>query len=375
MREIVIARVVVSARRIIRGDTMGISVKRRFMNLLRRHPRVSLAVIIWLAYAALETWIASGVAVLATIWALHGLILTLLMKALLDRASNLRGPLRVALFIIAPLGCTLLQTSLDMVATEWVGRCVLGEIATPGVSPIDVKFDVGFKLNMRVYLWIFGFYAATLALLDEMRRTYDARLQMDRAELDALRLQVNPHFLFNALNSISSLILQRELARAETMTTELARFYRASLTMGGADLVTLDEEIEALEAYINVEVLRFQNLEVTIDCPNALYGAHVPRLILQPMIENAVKFGGSWRKDAAPISVDMSTHGDALVIRIENDFSSTVAKEGTGTGLRNVRHRLRFHFGDRATLVSEAEGNRWRAVLTMPLLLEAASPS
>lgn len=312
---------------------------------------------------------------LAAIWALHGLILTLLMKAVLDRASNQPGALRAVLFVIAPLGCTLLQTSLDMVATEWFGRCVLGEIPTPGVSPIGVSFDIGFKLNMRVYLWIFGFYAATLALLDEMRRTYDARLQMDRAELDALRLQVNPHFLFNALNSISSLILQREQARAETMTTELARFYRASLTMGGADLVTLDEEIEALEAYINVEVLRFQNLDVTIDCPDALYGAHVPRLILQPMIENAVKFGGSWRTDAAPISVEMSARDDVLEICIENDFVNKVAKEGTGTGLRNVRDRLRFHFGDSAALVTRAENNRWRAVLTMPLQFEATSPA
>lgn len=354
---------------------MGISARRSFMDLLRRNPRVALACIIWLAYAALETWIASGAVLLAAIWALHGLILMLGMKALLDHAPGEHNFARVALFILAPIAFTLLQTTLDMLATQWVGLHVLGRIPTPGVSPIGVRFDVGFKLNMRVYLWIFVFYAAALALLDETRKSYDARLQMDRAELDALRLQVNPHFLFNALNSISSLILQRELVRAETMTTELARFYRASLTMGGSDLVELDEEIEALEAYINVEVLRFQNLAVTIDCPSNLYGAHVPRLILQPLIENAVKFGGRWREATDPITVNMSSSEDTLEIRIENDFISTTPKEGTGTGLRNVRDRLRFHFGDRATLASEADGDRWRVVLTMPLLFEAATPA
>jgi len=345
------------------------------MDLLRRHPRVSLACIIWLAYAMLETWIAPEAIILATIWAAHGLILMLMMKALLDRAPQRRNALRIGIFILAPVAFTLMQTSLDGLATRWIGPCVMGTIPTLGISPIGLDFNLVFKLNMRVYLWIFGFYAATLALLDEMYETYAAKLQMDRAELDALRLQVNPHFLFNALNSISSLILQRELARAETMTTELARFYRASLTMGGSDLVELDEEIEALEAYINVEVLRFRNLAVTIDCPSNLYGAHVPRLILQPLIENAVKFGGSWREAAAPITVDMSSKDGALEIRIENDFVSTAPKEGTGTGLRNVRDRLRFHFGDRATLVSGAEDNRWRVVLTMPLLLEAATPA
>jgi sensor histidine kinase YesM len=345
------------------------------MDLLRRHPRVSLAFAIWLAYAALETWIAPQAAVLATIWAAHGLVLMLIMKALLDRAPQRRGALRIALFILAPVAFTLMQTSLDGLATRWIGPCVMGVIPTPGISPIGLDFNLVFKLNMRVYLWIFVFYAATLALLDEMYETYAAKLQMDRAELDALRLQVNPHFLFNALNSISSLILQRELVRAETMTTELARFYRTSLTMGGSDLVELDEEIEALEAYINVEVLRFQNLAVTIDCPSNLYGAHVPRLILQPLIENAVKFGGRWREATAPITVDMSSKDDALEIRIKNDFVSTTPKEGTGTGLRNVRDRLRFHFGDRATLASGAEGNRWRVVLTMPLLFEAATPA
>ncbi len=345
------------------------------MQLLRRYPAEAFACIIWLAYGALETWIASGAVLLAAIWALHGLLLTLMMKALLQRVPREHGVLRAALFIIAPVGCTLLQTSLDMLATQWVGQQVMGDIPTPGVSPIGVRFDIVFKLNMRVYLWIFVFYAATLALLDEMRAAYTARLQMDRAELDALRLQVNPHFLFNALNSISSLILQRELERAETMTTELARFYRASLTMGGADLVMLDEEIEALEAYINVEVLRFRNLEVSIDCPDALYGAHVPRLILQPLLENAVKFGGSWRETGRPISVGVSAREDALEIRIDNDFVSLVAKDGTGTGLRNVRERLRFHFGDRATLASGAVGKRWRVLLTMPLLFEVASPA
>lgn len=354
---------------------MGISVKQHLMHLIRRHPPEALACIIWLAYAALETWIASGAVLLAAIWALHGLILMLGMKALLDRAPREHNAARVALFVIIPVGFTLLQTSLDMLATQWVGQHVLGNIPTPGVSPIGVRFDFVFKLNMRVYLWIFGFYAATLALLGSMRETYAARLQMDRAELDALRLQVNPHFLFNALNSISSLILQRELERAETMTTELARFYRASLTMGGSDLVSMDEEIEALEAYINVEILRFQNLAVTIDCPDVLYDAQVPRLILQPLVENAVKFGGSGREAAAPITVDMSVRDEALEIRIENVFFSQVVKAGTGTGLRNVRDRLRFHFGDRASLVSGAEGDRWRAVLTMPLQFEATSPS
>lgn len=344
------------------------------MQFLRRHPAEAFACAIWLAYAVLETWIASGAVLLAAIWALHGLVLMLAMKLLLDHAPRDHGALRIAVFVVAPLGFTVLQTSLDMLVTQWVGQHVLGKIPISGVSPVGVRFDVVFKLNMRVYLWIFGFYAATLALMGAMRETYQARRQKDRAELDALRLQVNPHLLFNALNSISSLIVQGELERAETMTMGLADFYRTNLTSDGSDVVSLDEEMEAIEAYIDFEMLRFESLAVTIDCPIALGNAQVPRLILQPLVENAVKFSGDQGMAAAPISIGIQAHGDRLEIRVENCFSD-VAKEGTGTGLSNVRGRLQSYFGDRGTLVSGAADGRWRAVATMPLLLETTSPA
>lgn len=345
------------------------------MEGLRRHPALALAGLIWIAYAMLETWIASGAILMASLWAFHGLILMLAMKALLDRAQREPGWRRIALFMLAPAAFAVLQTTLDMLMTQQFGPYLLGGIqAPPGmvISPVGVAFDFTFKLNLRVYLWIFGFYAATLALLGSAQETYAARLKADHAEIEALRLQVNPHLLFNALNSISALILQGDHRRAEVMTLGLARFYRGNLAAGETGLVPLEQEIESLEAYVDLEKLRLDRLDLEVDCPDALAGAGVPVLILQPLVENAIKYGVTGAAEPTPIRLRVRSHGDTLRIAIENRLSEYPDTDGAGIGLSNVRNRLRSYFQDRAAMVAEPGPDQWRVTLVLPLLLPAA---
>ncbi|PLR22611.1 hypothetical protein SGCZBJ_17700 [Caulobacter zeae] len=343
---------------------------------------MTLAGLIWLAYATLETWIASGAALMACLWAFHGLVLMLAMKALLDRAPRDLGWRRVALFMAAPALFAVLQTALDMLATQLVGPQLLGGVQGPPgvvVSPVGVAFDFTFKLNLRVYLWIFGFYAAALALMGSAAEACAARLKADQAEIEALRLQVNPHLLFNSLNSISALILQGDHRRAEVMTLGLARFYRGNLAADETGLVPLEEEIEALEAYVDLAKLRLERLDLEIDCPDVLADAKVPVLILQPLIENAIKYGVTGAAEPAPIRLRVRSQGDTLRIAVENRLSEYPDMNGAGIGLGNVRSRLRSYFQDRAAMIAEAGPDQWRVTLVLPLLpkaveLKATSP-
>ncbi|WP_165832213.1 sensor histidine kinase [Caulobacter radicis] len=311
---------------------------------------------------------------MASLWAFHGLALMLAMKALLDRAPRETGWRRIALFMAAPAAFAVLQTALDMLATQMVGPLLLGGVQGPPgvvVSPVGVAFDFTFKLNLRVYLWIFGFYAAALALMGSAAETYAARLKADQAEIEALRLQVNPHLLFNSLNSISALILQGDHRRAEVMTLGLARFYRGNLAAGEAGLVALEEEIEALEAYVDLEKLRLDRLVLEVDCPDALAEARVPVLILQPLVENAIKYGVTGASEPTPIRLRVRSQGDTLRIAIENHLSEYPDTDGAGIGLSNVRSRLRSYFQDRAAMVAESSPDQWRVTLVLPLLPQA----
>lgn len=342
------------------------------MDLFRRHPAIALACFVWAAYALLETWIASGAVMMATTWALHGLVLMLVMKACLDRAPSNRPLARLAIFIAAPAVFAVLQTMLDMLSTQLVGHWALRDIPQPPtgvISPMGVRFDFAFKLNLRVYLWIFGFYAATVALLGAIRDTFTARLQAERAELEALRLQVNPHLLFNALNSISSLIIRNEHDRAETMTLGLARFYRLNLTTEASNLVPVRHEIESVEAYVQLEQLRLDRLSLQLECQEALWDAGVPSMILQPLVENAIKYGVSGADDPAPVRLEIRRSGDRLEIIIENGLSENPETGGSGIGLRNVRSRLQSLFGDNAEVRTERGPDGWRVALALPFAL------
>ena len=123
--------------------------------------------------------------------------------------------------------------------------------------------------------------------------------EAQEAQLRALRYQINPHFLFNTLNSLSSLILSKQTDTAERMLMNLSTFFRATLSADPTADVSLDEEIKLQRLYLDIEQIRFPDrLSVEVDVPDALLAARVPVLILQPIVENAVKYGVAKSKQA-----------------------------------------------------------------------------
>ena len=188
-------------------------------------------------------------------------------------------------------------------------------------------------------------------------RLAEAETAAHAAQVRALRYQVNPHFLFNTLNSLSSLVMSGRSDRAEDMLMALSTFFRTSLSMDPSADVSLAEEIALQRLYLDIEKTRFPDrLDVNIDIPDDLAEARVPALILQPLVENAIKYGVS----ATTARVDLSIRarqldGGRMQLDVINRAIGTPSKkaaapthEGTGLGLANVRQRLEAHFGNRA---------------------------
>lgn len=202
------------------------------------------------------------------------------------------------------------------------------------------------------------------------RETARLRAAAQTAEIRALRYQVNPHFLFNTLNSISSLVMSGKREDAEAMILNLSNFFRTSLASEPTDDIPLADEIAVQKLYLEIEAVRFpERLRATFEVEPAAATACVPGLILQPLIENAVKYGVAPGRRPVQICVRARVNGDKLEVTVSDDGDGAKAANGTGVGLRNVRDRLFARFGDAAWLTAgkRAEGG-FTAMLTLPLV-------
>ncbi len=211
-------------------------------------------------------------------------------------------------------------------------------------------------------------YAAQVS--EAERRVAAYRAEAQSAQLRALRWQINPHFLFNTLNALSSLVLRRADDEAERMILNLSTFFRTSLTVDPAADLPLEEELRLQRLYLDIEQVRFpERLRVAIDLPNALRGAAVPGLILQPLVENAIKHGVSRSNRPVTLAIRARADGGRLRLEVADDADPQGAPAaGTGVGVANVCSRLRARFGDAAHCRSGPRpGGGWAVELVFPL--------
>ena len=203
------------------------------------------------------------------------------------------------------------------------------------------------------YYWLIltAFYA-----IDGVQRTARLETQLVRAQLQALKVQLQPHFLFNTLNSISALLHQDSKA-ADDMIQRLGDFLRRTLTNSDVDKVCLREELDLLDTYVGIERVRFQQeLRVIFEVSAEVLAAHVPSLILQPIVENAIHHGVGRRPETGRIDIRAGRRGEQLHIEVEDEGpgmargakSQKLAR--TGLGLSNTMNRLRQTYGDRSGL-------------------------
>jgi hypothetical protein len=235
---------------------------------------------------------------------------------------------------------------------------------------------------------VFGFMLENLRLqrkrVEQEQLAQELRLQSSKSELKALRAQINPHFLFNALNAIASLI-HTDPARADEVVEQLAEVFRYTLRRSDSEWAPLDQELAFAKAYLDVEQARFgQRLACSIDYahepvspkPAGDAGApQIPSMLLQTLLENAVKHGVSQAREPGRIDVRVRTTADHVTLEVRNTGpAAPAARDGEGFGLHSVRERLKGHFGDRASfrLVRDERAGVTVARIDMPNVRAAA---
>ena len=235
---------------------------------------------------------------------------------------------------------------------------------------------------------VFGFMLENIRLqrkrVEQEQLAQELRLQSSKSELKALRAQINPHFLFNALNAIASLI-HTDPARADEVVEQLAEVFRYTLRRSDSEWAPLDQELAFAKAYLDVEQARFgQRLACSIDYahepvspkPPGDGGApQIPSMLLQTLLENAVKHGVSQAREPGRIDVIVRTTADRVTLEVRNTGpAASASREGEGFGLHSVRERLKGHFGDRASfrLVRDETAGMTVARIDMPKVRAAA---
>ncbi len=205
----------------------------------------------------------------------------------------------------------------------------------------------------------------------ERRRAEEAELRSVQAKLEALRYQINPHFLFNVLNSLSALakISSRQTDR---LIQQLSRYLRSTISSSESGFVPLRQELGTIESYLNIEKVRFEDdLLVSIELPEQTMDVQVPELILQPIVENAVKYGTKTSKLPLRITIEGRVTNSFLVVEIINTgrWVSMDNREGVrrGVGIENLRKRLNLIYADHYKFQTEEDNGRVRVMVGVPL--------
>lgn len=292
---------------------------------------------------------------------------------LVSRATIGMNPLiAVPLRVLAVLAAAAANSTIDLLFQGWIANNV---VAAWHSLPADFNRAYSSTLN---YILVFGVNMVLFhlnyirrATIQQERQIAEANMAAQQAKLAALRYQLNPHFLFNSLNSISALIVTRRNDDAEAMTTKLSNFLRSSLGADPAELIPLEDELALTEEYLDIESIRFgDRLDVAIDCAADAGEALVPSFLIHPLVENAVKHGVARSRAPVTIEIGAKIEGETLQITVANCLIEhtglMLPNTGSGVGLENVRRRLAAVFGARAGLEVETIGDRFVATISIP---------
>ena len=287
-----------------------------------------------------------------------------------QRRVRLRYALAMCMLAAFPLGmlCSLSSFKAALFFSNvrppfhWVDVIT----ATPGGWFVLVSW-VGFYFGVKHYL----------ALEEKHRQLIETEIMAKEAQLQALRYQLQPHFLFNTMNAISTLVLNDQPHAATEMIGKLAHLLRSTLDAPELHIVPLCDELAVTEEYLAIEAIRFgDRLIVQWDVDEDLADVLVPRLILQPLVENAVRHGIARRPHGGFILVKAHRKGEHIAVHIENEppeesvaiLFDGVARTG-GIGMKNVRQRLEQMYGEEGTMhtCTNARGN-FEVTFTIPIV-------
>jgi len=227
---------------------------------------------------------------------------------------------------------------------------------SPAPPPYEQLWFTKFYGGLVITFMLYGAIVAVGHMLNAQERlawarTETARLneQLSKAQLEALRRQIEPHFLFNTLNSIAGLVREKKNDAAVSMIVRLSEFLRRVTDNSDRQLVPLAEEMEFVERYLEIQKVRFaERLQLSVEVPGDLLPAQVPSLLLQPIVENAIKHGIAKRAQGGAIRISAARNNGTLTIKVYNDGPGMPAgweTEQSGVGIANVRTRMQGLYG------------------------------
>jgi sensor histidine kinase YesM len=309
-------------------------------------------------------------AVPRTLVASSGMALSLAIAVVVRKLGSYSLSVRALVTAALTLAATVLH---GMIARE------IWKIFAPEVRPTSALWIV-FATDFLMRFWFFATQSAIILaqsyasdVREREERIHSLRALAHSAQLRALRNQLNPHFLFNALNSIAGLMRTRKPAAAETMVENLGDFLRTTLSLDPQSMIALDEELRLQDLYLSIEKVRFPDrLNIQIDVPSDLEKALVPSLVTQPLIENSIKYAVARSTDKVTLRVAAERSGNSLILTVADDGGNAdpVLSASSHLGLRNISERLAVHFGDEARIESHPlEGRGYINRVTLPLRL------
>jgi signal transduction histidine kinase len=326
------------------------------------------------------------VALAGKMWfAVSGALLSLLLRPLYSWLYRRDLPISLLIFIAA--GCSYVMTvawSAVYKPGAYAMRASLtgGTFDWPSWSAIigGTLFYTFIMMAWSTLYFGIKYYREVEA---ERARAVRAESHAHRAELQALRYQLHPHFLFNTMNAISTLIAEERNREAERMVTRLSDFLRLTLEQDTAPEVPLAEELDFARRYLDIEHIRFgDRLQTTIDTEPETLSALVPALVLQPLVENAIRHGIAPLESGGHLRLEARTAGDRLLLRVEDngrglgDGVSTRKLCQSGVGLSNTHARLEALYGDTFRFdLKRSDGGGCVVILDLPLRTQTAQAS
>ena len=308
--------------------------------------------------------------------AILGYCLTLLLSTLYGYYRRLSRVAGVSLTVATLLGATLLYAYLVAFAFSIIDI----RTVNPGVALAQFisAFYICFTVLAGWSALYFGinFYILVEEQIDQMR---DLEVQASSAQLAMLRYQLNPHFLFNTLNSISTLVLLKQTDRANAMLSRLSSFLRYTLANEPTAHVTVAQEVETLKLYLEIEKMRFEaRLRPKFQIDPAADRARLPSLLLQPLVENAIKYAVSPQEEGADICVEVKIAGERVQIEVSDTGpgvrdTTQLPSLSTGLGLANIRERLVQAYGpDQSFSTRSTPDGGFSVAIEIPFQVEDA---
>jgi len=297
----------------------------------------------------------------AYIWALLTPLVFWSARVLVSRFRSWWS--RALLIVLLGMLFALAHSFAFIYGLPWIGY-------RTGPQVVQNVLRLGFHSRLLACWVLFGiWHGIDYYRRYQMRELKASQLegQLARAQLESLRTQLQPHFLFNTMHAISAL-MYRDIDAADRMITRLADFLRLTLESSGVQEVPLKRELEYLSKYVEIEQVRFgERLEVRESIEPAAFDLMVPNLILQPLVENAVRHGIAPRASGGRVEVTATVSDGRLTIDVQDDGLGPKQQIVEGVGLSNTRARLRQLYGDCGTLeLGAATKSGFRARLTLP---------